>query len=185
MMLRWFKNPVKKSSSSQATYIYVLRAGTQSSLHAYCTSLPQISILSHIHVREYVHLKKRKKGKKGGKARWMRSASTRPSGETCKHSGIESRLIASRFRPLGHGFVRLRVFDVFTLFFSGVAPLFLWRNDLCLLHSLCSILGSSHPLPTIKRRLTPQRPETVRKTSCAGWDVRFSVPYSDNSRSFR
>lgn len=133
MMLRWFKNPVKKSSSSQATYIYVLRAGTQSSLHAYCTSLPQISILSHIHVREYVHLKK---GKKGGKARWMRSASTRPSGETCKHSGIESRLIASRFRPLGHGFVRLRVFDVFSLFFSGVAPLFLWRNDLFASQSL-------------------------------------------------
>lgn len=69
MMLRWFKNPVKKSSSSQATYIYVLRACTQSSLHAFCTSLPQISILSHIHVREYVHLKKKKKRKKGGKAR--------------------------------------------------------------------------------------------------------------------
>lgn len=127
----------------------------------------------------------KKKEKKGEKARWMRSAATRPSGETCKHSGIETRLIASRFRPLGHGFVRLRVFDVFTLFFSGVAPLFLWRNDLCLLHSLCSILGSSHPLPTTKRRLTPQRPETLRKTSCAGWDVRFSVPYSDNSRGFR
>lgn len=67
MMLRWFKNPVKKSSSSQATYIYVLRACTQSSLHAFCTSLPQISILSHIHVREYVHLKKKEKKEKGGK----------------------------------------------------------------------------------------------------------------------
>lgn len=98
------------------------------------------------------------------KARWMRGASRRSSDETYKHDGSGKSPIASRFRPLGHRSVRLRVYDVFTLFFSGVAPLFLWKkNDPWLLHSLRSILGSSHPLPTTERRLTPQRPETVRK----------------------
>lgn len=182
MMLRWFKNPVKKSSSSQATYIYVLRACTQSSLHAFCTSLPQISILSHIHVREYVHLKKRKKGKRGERHdEWEAPLPV----HLVKHANTAASKAGWSLLVFVPWDTDLSVFDVFSLFFLGVAPLFLWRNDLCLLHSLCSILGSSHPLPTTKRRLTPQRPETVRKTSCTGWDVRFSVPYSDNSRSFR
>lgn len=116
----------------------------------------QMSLIWHVHALS-VHLCIEK-----GEITGLCSESARPSGEKYTRVGGERRLVTSRFRPPVSRFL---VFpgDVLTPFFSGVTSLFL-RNIICGYYTgFAPSSAPNHPLPTTKWRLTPQRPEALKK----------------------